>query len=85
MLVKAVPLTLPGGEVKYQCSRCWGVYNTREQAEHIGLPGSWGKRAHRCRARPDRMRLPDTGESGETYDVEMESLKAQAEKERTTR
>lgn len=56
MLVKAVPMTLPGGEIKYQCPRCWGVYSTQEQAENIdsNSNNSTKQRTHRCRAGPWR-------------------------------
>lgn len=98
MLVPVREFVLPGGETKYQCTRCWGVYNTQEQAERIDSMSSNGRiKSHRCKARPlgktDRSRrleattspglrqgpygsgaLPDTGESGETYDAEMASL-----------
>lgn len=74
--LKAVIIPIPGGEVKYQCPRCWGVYNTREQAETIGQAGGMKKQCHRCRSRPMRSSsYPDTGESGETYDVEMASMR----------
>jgi len=53
MIVPVHEIRIPGGEVKYQCTRCWGVYNSKAQAETIGFPGT-GKPAHRCRAGPFR-------------------------------
>ena len=54
MLVKAVILTIPGGETKYQCPRCWGVYATREQAETINPYVVGQHPSHKCRAGPWR-------------------------------
>ena len=54
MIVPIREFVIPGGEVKYQCTRCWGVYNTKEQAENIGQPGNGRNRCHRCRAGPFR-------------------------------
>jgi len=53
MIVPVKEFTIPGGEVKYQCTRCWGVYHTKEQAETISKNGS-NKTSHRCRAGPFR-------------------------------
>ena len=57
MIVPVHEIVLPSGEVNYQCTRCWGVYNTKGQAETVDLHASNGKRqAHRCRAGPFRER-----------------------------
>lgn len=52
MLVPVKEITLPGGQVKYQCTRCWGTYNTKTQAETVSLTYAPNVGAHRCRARP---------------------------------
>ena len=54
MIVPVREIILPGGEVKYQCTRCWGVYNTKTQAESVGFSHAGNGTAHRCRAFPGR-------------------------------
>jgi len=52
MIVPVKEFIIPGGETKYQCTRCWGVYHTKEQAENIGQPGNGRNRCHRCQSKP---------------------------------
>jgi len=56
MIVPVREFVIPGGEVKYQCTRCWGVYNTKTQAETVGNSHVGNGNAHRCRAGPFRER-----------------------------
>ena len=56
MIVPVREFVIPGGEVKYQCTRCWGVYNTKTQAESVGFSNVGNGMAHRCRAGPFRER-----------------------------